>query len=166
MAGGVGSANKIGVADRRSKCLNLRIQGLSYRAIADQLAKEGIKLSHMSVKNHVNAALDEVKTQTAEEAQHYIQLELERLNIAQAAAMKGMMTGDPQAVNAFVKVCESRRKLLGLDAPVQLQIQQGLQSELTGLLEFLQNAVSPEAYAEFMGAVSDLEARSAAATRN
>jgi hypothetical protein len=166
MAGGATTARKFNKADRMARCLDMRIQGMSYRAIADQLAKEGIKASYATVANDLVESLKLTQERTAKEAQYYIQLEIERLNVAQAAAMKSMVTGDPQAINAFVKVCESRRKLLGLDAPVQLQIQQGLQSELTSLLEFLQNAVSPEAYAEFMGAVSDLEARSAAATTN
>jgi hypothetical protein len=47
-------------------------------------------------------------------------MELERLDMAQQALAAHLETGDPQIVNSWVKVSESRRKLLGLDAPTKI----------------------------------------------
>lgn len=51
----------------------------------------------------------------------YRRIELATLNAAQAAQWPRMQTGDPKAVEAVVRVSERRSKLLGLDAPVQIE---------------------------------------------
>jgi hypothetical protein len=53
--------------------------------------------------------------------EQYRRVELATLNAAQAAQWPRMQTGDPKAVEAVVKVSERRSKLLGLDAPVQIE---------------------------------------------
>lgn len=52
-------------------------------------------------------------------AAEYVALELERLDAAQFALFQHLDAGDPQIINSWVKVSESRRKLLGLDAPTK-----------------------------------------------
>lgn len=51
----------------------------------------------------------------------YVRIELATLNAAQAAGWPRMQTGDPKSIEAVVRVSERRSKLLGLDAPVQVE---------------------------------------------
>ena len=147
--------------------MSLRAQGLSYRAIADAWEKQtGKTVSKTTVQNDIARELQSLSEQTRSEAKHYRDIELIRLDMAMSAIAKKVSSGDVAAVNAWVKISESRRKLLGLDAPVQLQVQQGLESELNGLIEFLQGTVSQAAYSEFMDAVETFQSRLSAADAN
>ena len=48
------------------------------------------------------------------------------MDAAQFALFQHLEAGEPAVINAWVKVSESRRKLLGLDAPAQIQVAGGL----------------------------------------
>ncbi len=167
MAGGARSAVTISKAQRTKQFMSLRTQGLSIRAIADAwLMQTGNKISKSTVQNDIAAELRTLAEQTRGEAEYYRELELARLDMAMSAIAKKVSQGHIAAVGQWIRISESRCKLLGLNEPVQLRIQQGLESELNSLLEFLEGSVSREAYAEFMAAVSVLQDHSAAAHTN
>src|SRR4051812_37007506 len=68
----------------------------------------------------VMSALEQIRTVTAEDAAKVRELELERLTgIYDALWPK---RGDPQAAGALVRVGERRSRLLGLDAPTKLEV--------------------------------------------
>lgn len=99
---------------RGAKALELRIAGGSYRQIARQLGV-GERTAYKDVQGEL-AKLDTVKAQLAERLRD---VELERLDKATIALGPGVSGGDPQAINALVRVMDRRAKLLGLDAPVR-----------------------------------------------
>lgn len=155
MAGGMRSAATITRAQRARQFVSLRTQGLSYRAIADAWEKQtGNKISKSTVQNDLKAELQSLAEQTRTEFRHYRDLELMRLDMVMRSTAKQVSQGDIAAVNAWLKISESRCKLLGLYEPVKLRIQEGLEFEITTLLNFLESSVSHEAYSEFMEAVS------------
>lgn len=98
------------IAERRVKAFELRKAGASYRQIGRKLGVSG-KTAH----EDVHAVLAELAAQSLESAAEYRALELERLDMAQLALYQHLDSGDPQIVAAWVRVSESRRRLLGLD---------------------------------------------------
>ena len=84
MAGGKQSKRNVNIAERRSRALELRKMGASYRAIASTIQKEmGVaRYSQSTAHDDVSAALQELREQTSLNAQEYVRLELERLDIA------------------------------------------------------------------------------------
>jgi hypothetical protein len=104
---------------RDEEILRLRICGLSLRAIGQRVG-----LSHQGVANRITAVLGELVTPAAEE---YRQLEAERLDDLTRAAYQVLATADTgdlklKAIDRVERLSVSRRKLLGLDAPVALDV--------------------------------------------
>ena len=65
--------------------------------------------------------LQRIVTRTDVLAEEYVALECERLDVALLAIAAKVQAGEIDAVHAWVRLCESRRKLLGLDAPARLE---------------------------------------------
>jgi hypothetical protein len=105
---------RIRTAERRQRALDLRKNGATYRQIADTLAVS-LQVAYEDVQRPL-AELAALEQTSAEELRT---MELMRLDAAQLALAPKMKLGDPQVVNAWVRVSESRRKLLGLDAPAK-----------------------------------------------
>lgn len=101
--------------ERRVQAFELHKLGVSYREIGHQLG-----VSVATAHEDVQSVLDELRATALASANDYVNLELERLDAAQFALSQHLESGDPQVVNAWVKVSESRRKLLGLDAPAKI----------------------------------------------
>lgn len=123
-------------AERDAEAARLRARGLSYRAIADEMGTS-VHAAHTAVQRALKATVQEA----AAEART---LELERLDALYATAydvitrthptvqlgkvIKGP-DGEPvnddsvvlAAVDRLLRVSESRRKLLGLDAPTKVK---------------------------------------------
>ncbi len=97
-------------AERRLKAFELRKAGASYRQIGRKLGVSG-----KTACTDVQAVLAELAEQRLESAAAYVALECERLDAAQLALYQHLDSGDPQIINSWIKVSESRRKLLGLD---------------------------------------------------
>ena len=164
---GASSAPAISKAQRVKQFVSLRTQGLSYRAIAEAWQKQtGKKISQTTVQTDIVAELQKIAEQTRWEAKHYQQLELTRLDMAMSAIAKQVAAGEVNAVNAWVKISESRRKLLGLDAPVQLQVQQQLATQQDQFINMLEAALDAETFAKVTAAAVAIAEASAAAETN
>jgi len=106
---------KEAAVERHIAAFELRKRGHGYRDI-------GLALG-VSVKTawqdcaRVLAELSALRLATAGE---YVTMELEHLDMAALALYQHLETGDPQIINAWIKLSESRRKLLGLDAPTKI----------------------------------------------
>ena len=161
------SKTSITIVERRNEVMRLRVQGKTIEEIRQMLEpKAGRLYSSGTIHKDIMYELDRVRSLSQKDAKKLQTLELQRLDMLMGFAGPKAAKGDVNAIMALLKICESRRKLLGLDSPIQLQVQQGLQSELQGLLDFLENSVSPAAFKEFLDAIALAEARSAEATAN
>lgn len=98
-------------AERHVRAFELRKQGYSYRDIGAALGVSG-----KTAFEDIRMVLAELAAQRLASAAEYVTLELEHLDMAQQSLYQHLDSGDPQIINAWVKVSESRRKLLGLDA--------------------------------------------------
>ena len=167
MAGGKRSATKVHRAQRTKQFLSWRCQGLSIRAIADRYNETAEKsISHTTVQNDINRELKTLAEQSQKEASYYREIELQRLNMAMSAIAAKVAKADIGAVTQWVKISESRRKLLGLDAPVQLQVQQALESEQEQFISLLESALDAETFAKVSAAAVAIAEASAAAETN
>lgn len=107
------NTNKAKIAQEQSTCMQLRIDGHTYRAIAEIT---GIPLS--TVHDRITAAITAEVTPKADELRA---LECARLDGYLARLQSKVAKGDDRAINTAVRISESRRKLLGLDMPARLE---------------------------------------------
>lgn len=122
----------ITAAERRQQALELRKQGQSYRALATAL---GVSVS--TAHTAIQQALAELAELEHESAAEYRAMELERLDtltveawrvlsvthplVSGGKVIKGYADDGPKlgAIDRLLRISESRRKLLGLDAPAK-----------------------------------------------
>ncbi len=113
-------ANHIEANARAVRALGMRAGGHSYRAIARAL---GVSLS--TAHGYVAEALADLRTHTAEQAQTLRDLEAHKLDRAERFTWRALRSAGPADVaklaNTLRSISESRRRLLGLDAPVQVE---------------------------------------------
>lgn len=122
------SPQKFSARERRIQVLKYRIQHASLRAIADKLG-----VSHQTVANDLTRALDELHQTELKEARNFRMLELQRLELASNAIIERVLQGELEAVAQYRLLSESRRKLLGLDAPTALDVRLEEATPLTDL---------------------------------
>lgn len=130
------TARKIEIALRRQRLVEMRIKGYTWQQIADELGYS----SAQNACNDLNATMKRSETELSTTLDAYRQLELERLNDItrrlekiyskrHVVVQRGEIVRDEndealeddgplmQAIDRMLKVAESRRKLLGTDAP-------------------------------------------------
>lgn len=98
-------------AELKLQAFELRKEGKSYNAIAAIIG-----VSDVTAYRYVTGEIKKLNTVTAEKAEELVRIELERLDLALAAIAPAVKQGDDKAVANWIKISESRRKLLGLDA--------------------------------------------------
>jgi hypothetical protein len=113
------------VAERRARALALRVAGVTWQQIADQL---GHKTPGAAAQD-VSRALDARRTEMNGPPDEFTALELERLDTMDRAAWAVLRRhssqgGDPQvldAIDRLVRISESRRRLVRerIAAPAQ-----------------------------------------------
>lgn len=108
---------KIQAAEHRVEWLEMRRKGMTYKAIAEEYnAKHGTKFNKQAPYEAVMLYLRNLQAEALETAADIRTLELERLDALQAKFWDLALLGDMQAALFCLRVMESRRKLLGLDA--------------------------------------------------
>lgn len=98
-------------AERHATWMRLRVQGKTYREIG---LLEGV--SPNTVHEAVTRRLRETLAEPAAELRT---LEVERVEGLYAATLPKVQKGDSFAIQTAVRVLESKRKLLGIDAPTK-----------------------------------------------
>ena len=126
MANGSTAAQKIKIAERSAKALTLRKTGANYRAIAVAISSEfGIeKYSVTQAHRDISRELDRIAKDSTLNAVQVRSLELERLDVYLLAIARDVQKGDFLAIDRALKISERRAKLLGIDAPIQLKVQE------------------------------------------
>lgn len=102
--------------EREAEVLRLRRRGLTFDLIAQELGYAGASGAH---KAYTNACLRIIRPDVDETRA----IEMDRLDIAQAAVWNGVLRGEVPSVMALVKIMERRAKLLGLDMPTLAKIE-------------------------------------------
>lgn len=102
------------VLEREAEVLRLRRGGLTFDLIAKQLNYSHASGAH---KAYVNACRRIISTEVAD----LRQVEIDRLDMAQASIWAQVLNGDLQAINTLVRLVSERAKLLGLYAPAKVE---------------------------------------------
>ena len=114
--------HQIQAEERRWEALELRKQGLSFRDIGKRMC-----IHWTTAHQHVNRALDELRERTKQSAEQLRTIEIEKLDRLEADLVKRLdaCTDDQDSAKlaaVMLKITESRRKLLGLDAPERVEM--------------------------------------------
>jgi len=102
--------------EKEAKVLELRRGGLTFDMIADRLGYASASGAHKAYVTACNRIIyaDVVETR---------KIEMDRLDIAQAAIWTNVIAGEVPSVIALIKIMERRARLLGLDMPTKAQIE-------------------------------------------
>lgn len=111
-------AQRANTAERRKKAITLRLAGMDWQSIADQLGYSTRGAAWTDVTRALEANLAE-QTQAADTLREVESLRLDRL---QAAAWPSAVKGDLKAIETVLKVIDRRAKLHGLDHPVRTEV--------------------------------------------
>lgn len=130
MGGKKSDAIKIAAAERRQAALRLRAERKSYRAIGKALG-----VSEAQAYYDVQREIARLNANLSENASTLRAIEDESLQIAQRAILSQVREGQDAAVKNWIRISESRRKLLGLDAPTRMIVYQAHIEELITALE-------------------------------
>jgi hypothetical protein len=148
-----GTDRKLEIENRRRVALEMRMSGLNYEDVATQIRirfPEEKNYSRQRAWDDVEALLEQTRTENQELAQAAIQLELTRLDQMHSIAHAAMMGGDLKAIDTLLKVSAARCALLGINAPLQIRIDEAVESEVRGALEKLRLTLSPENYKQII----------------
>ena len=153
---------------RRLRAIELRKTGLSLEKIAAVIREEFQNPSYNRGRagEDVNAVLKELKKASVQDANELRQMEVERLDDYLARIFPQIKTGSIRAVRLGVSISERRCKMLGLDAPVQVQVEEIVNRELSSLIDNLEPLLSREVYEQVLEAISKLGAMAHAAGNN
>ena len=102
------NAKRLAAWERQHSALDLRKAGCTYETIAAQLGYRGRQGAHAAVTRAMSTIL-------RESVEDLRKLECLRLDAAQVAIWPGVLTGHLGNVDRFIRISESRRRLLGLD---------------------------------------------------
>lgn len=132
---GKSAAERAKILERQRQALEMRRNGFSYRKIGERL-----HIDHSMAFKDVQNALAALTKERNKEAEYVRELELQRLDMLLEGLSRLAEIGNPIAVDKFLRVCESRRKLLGLDAPTKVIIEGGVPVETIN--EFIRQAMT------------------------
>lgn len=108
------SPTRVRSTKRTALALDLRAQGYTWAEVAQRAGYKTLQAAHMAVKNALEHTLQEP-------AEHLRNIELQRLEKLQTVWFPKALDGDKDAATVVLKTAERRAKLLGLDAPTQIQ---------------------------------------------
>lgn len=113
------SGTRLAAAERRERCVALRLGGLPIRAIAAEL-----RCSPGAVHAHLVHVLAEHRAGTAELVEQYRAVEGARLEELHRAVWPAAVAGDLAAAMVALRIMERRARLFGLDAPTRVEAAQ------------------------------------------
>lgn len=126
-------------AKEREKTMQLRLAGATYREIA-----EAMGCSVSTAKRRCETSLAEIGKQERELLRS---LEVDRLDRLQRAVWADAIQGDLPSIDRALKIIDQRSKLLGLNAPTQVDISGGVDIDLDSTVNRIMAVVEAEAQA-------------------
>lgn len=118
-------------AEQDAEIFRLRVRGHSLRAIAEEVG-----LSHQTVANRIQDAIQELVVPAAEQWRAEETARLHDLARAAYGVLDNAESGDTalKAIDRLLRISESRRKLWALDAPQPIDIALSRRADLEGEL--------------------------------
>lgn len=124
-------AQQAAAAERRRRAIALKIAGLDYQAIADQLSYA----SRGAAYTDIDRALKKAREEERQAAELLRDIEVQRYDRLQAAYWPKAVKGDTKSADIVLKCITGRTKLQGTEAPARVSVEaQQLSDEITELL--------------------------------
>lgn len=111
----VNNSNKLTHLQRTLTALKMRVEGATLAQIAAE-----VDMTEPAVSSIISSRLKEIREITTWAAEDFRQLELERLDKLQRFLNEALDNGDMDAATLWLRLSESRRRLLGLDKPIEV----------------------------------------------
>ena len=125
---------KPAIEARRAKVADLLLAGASYRKIS---AITGANLAAVTADVRFLLAMW-AEQQNPEARHHWRALEIEKLGEIEILNLRRAKDGDTKAIDSALRIMERRAKLLGLDAPTRVNVnEQEVRAEVESLLRQL-----------------------------
>lgn len=115
---GVSKAKQVEVSERRNKAVQMRIAKIDYQTIADRLGYQ----NRSYACRDISRALQQARAEEDRSIDMYKEQELAGLDRAQAAIWARVLSGELEAIDRYVRIVQTRCRLLGLFAPTKHQI--------------------------------------------
>lgn len=109
------TSQEVQAVDKQIQALKLRQAGISYEDIARRVGYRSASGAYQAVKSAMRKTL-------REPADELRQMEISRLDVALFAIWPAVKRGDLFAIDRFLKICERRSRLLGLDAKQEINL--------------------------------------------
>jgi hypothetical protein len=136
------------------RIIDLRLEGLSVRKIADRLQRGGFKTSKSEVQEILAKELEELgaSQETREQARA---LSLDRLDAWTQSLFRRTKKGDEKAIGTALKLEERRSKLLGTDAPEEQQVKLTILGQVNWLFDIIERELGADAAQRVLRRISD-----------
>lgn len=118
-------AQQAATAERRKKAIALKLAGLDYQAIADQLGYSDRAAAYVDI----DRALKKNLAEEAEQVELLRHIAVQQLNRLQAAVWTKAVKGDTRAAETALRVITQRCKLQGVEAPTQIALEHRIDLE-------------------------------------
>ena len=109
------SPSTIDAKVRAAKALELRMEGMKFDDIANELGYNSRQAAFDAVSRELQAI-------TREPAEEVLRLDLERLDRMWGIHYLNAQAGDAVALSSCMRIMERRARLLGLDSPAKTEI--------------------------------------------
>lgn len=109
-------------SQRRALAASKQLQALQLRAGGAGFAEIASRLGYHDAGGAHKAYMAALERWGSEDVDTFRRTELVRLGQLDLALAKGINAGDPRSIRTAVLISVRRAKLLGLDAPVQVQV--------------------------------------------
>jgi hypothetical protein len=152
----ISSPEKLLIANRRRRVVELRRDGMSLEVIADTIRSEFESPNYCKQRSHDDlvAALSGANKLTADEVNVYRRIEELRLDFMWERLVPGIEAACVKSIEAGIKLCHRKSKLMGIDAVNQAIVEDTVQKELNSALDQLQNNLSPQHYQKVLEVLS------------
>jgi hypothetical protein len=142
MPGGKLSPDVVRRITRAERALELRIDGYSFRAIAETIRNEFLDFPNYNMNSayqDINYCIKVANKEIGDSVQNMRAVELKRLDKYLTCLNPGIEEGNTFSIATAMKVVEQRSKLLGLYAPVEIKVHElaskKIEEQLTQLFD-------------------------------
>ena len=144
----ISSPEKLIIANRRRRVVELRVSGQTLESAASVISVEFELPNYNRSRAHEDftAALANVNKLTSTEINAHRKIEEMRLDFMWSKLVPAIKDGDVKAIDTGAKLCRAKSQLLGLDAAVQTVVDNSVKQELTSAMDLLQMNLDAQAY--------------------
>jgi hypothetical protein len=104
---------------KRYDAWQMRLRGTDWEQVCKTVGFSSVKVAQVEVRAYITESAVRIDAEHREEA---LQFELGRLDSLLEAVWDAAMMGDTKAVDSALRVINSRAKLLGLDQPQEVTV--------------------------------------------